>query len=122
MKAIHFFLIVAALGAGCTEEREPVACAAYAAAGLGVSVTRADTGQPLCDASVTASEGAYSEKLTEVACTYTGAYERPGSYVIRATRPGFAPAELGPVRVAMGGGECPHVVQAKLTLPLAPER
>jgi hypothetical protein len=122
MKAIPFLLLVAALGAGCTGEREPVACAAYAAAGLGVSVTHADTGQPLCDASVTASDGAYSEKLTEVACTYTGAYERPGSYVVRATRPGFAPAEIGPVRVAMGGGECPHVVQVKVTLPLAPER
>ena len=71
---------------------------------------------------MTASDGAYSEKLTEVACTYTGAYERPGNYVVRATRPGFAPAEAGPVRVAMGGGECPHVVQARVTLPLAPER
>ena len=43
MKAIPFFLLVASLGAGCTAEREPVACAAYAAAGLGVSVTDAGT-------------------------------------------------------------------------------
>ena len=114
-------LLVAAFGVSCGEERPPVACTAYAAAGLGVAVTNAATGQPICDAVVTASEGAYSERLFEVACTFTGAYERPGTYVVRATRAGFLPSGVGAVRVVMGAGQCPHVEQARVTVLLTPE-
>jgi hypothetical protein len=109
--------------AGCTEGvTPPVACAAYAAAGLGVTVTNADTGQPICDATVTAVEGSYSEKLVPVACTYTGAYERAGTYVVKAARDGYASKEVGSVRVVMGGGDCPHVEQMRLTVALSPDR
>jgi hypothetical protein len=121
MKTRALWVLVAACSVSCREDRTPVACAAYAAAGLGVSVANAATGQPICDATVTAIEGAYSERLFEVSCTFTGAYERPGTYVIRATRPGFLPNELGSVRVVMGGGQCPHVEQARVTVSLTPE-
>jgi hypothetical protein len=107
--------------AGCTESvTPPIACAAYAAAGLGVTVTDADTGQPICDATVTAVEGSYSEKLVSVACTYTGAYERAGTYVVRASRDGYASKEVVSVKVVMGGGDCPHVAQTRVTVPLSP--
>ena len=86
----------------CGDDRTPVACAEYAAAGLGVSVSDAATGQPICDAMVTAFEGAYSEQLFGVACSFSGAYERPGTYVIRAKGQGFLPNEIGSVRVVMG--------------------
>ena len=105
----------------CTEERAPVACAAYAAAGLSVTVQNAATGEPICDAAVTASEGTYSESLFGVACTFSGAYERPGTYVVRASRGGFRPSEVGAVRVVMGDDECPHVEQTKVTVWLTPE-
>lgn len=106
---------------GCGADRTPVACAAYAAAGLGVTVTNAMTGAPICDAVVTASEGSYSEQLFASSCAFSGAYERPGTYVVRATRQGFHPGEVAAVHVVMGGGECPHVEQARVTVPLAPE-
>ena len=104
--------------AGCGE---PVACLAYAAAGLTVQVTNAATGQPICDATVVASEGSYSERLFENSCQFTGAYERAGIYVVAASRPGFASARMTSVPVVMGRGECPHVEQVRLAIALVPE-
>jgi len=121
MKARAVCGFLALCSVGCGEDRTPVACAAYAAAGLGVSVSNATTGSPICDAAVTASEGPYSEQLSGNACTFSGAYERPGTYVIRAMRQGFHPSEIAAVRVVMGSGECPHVEQARVTVPLTPE-
>jgi hypothetical protein len=120
MKTRALLVLLAACSATCGEDRTPVACTAYAAAGLGVAVTNAATGQPICDATVTAVEGAYSERLFEVSCSFTGAYERPGTYVIRATRAGFLPNAVGSVGVVMGGGQCPHVEQTRVTVSLTP--
>jgi hypothetical protein len=115
-------VLLAMCSVRCGDDRTPpVACAAYAAAGLSVSVTNATTGQPICDAVVTASEGPYSEQLFGNACAFSGAYERPGTYVVRAMRQGFHPNEVAAVRVVMGGGECPHVEQARITVLLTPE-
>jgi hypothetical protein len=115
--------VAAALAlAGCNQERDGVACAAYAAAGLAVTVTNADSGQPICDATVTATDGAYRETLFAVSCTYTGAYERAGTYVVRAARDGFTPKEVGSVQVVMGGGDCPHVQERRVAVSLSPER
>jgi hypothetical protein len=121
MKARAFWVLLAICFVRCGEDRTPVACATYAAAGLGVSVANATTGQPICDAVVIASEGSYSEQLFGNACTFSGAYERPGTYAVRATRQGFRPKEIDSVRVVMGGGECPHVEQARVTVALTPE-
>jgi hypothetical protein len=118
--AILFFLPLATMGCGEAQE-PPMACTAYAAAGLSVSVQSAASGQPICDASVTASEGSYSERLFESGCTFTGAYERAGNYVVRASREGFRAAEVGPVAVVMGGGQCPHVELRRVTIQLTPD-
>jgi hypothetical protein len=107
---------------GCGEDRTPVACLAYAAAGLSVQITNGANGQPICDATVLASEGAYSEQLFETACQFVGAFERPGTYRVAASRPDFDSAQLTSVRVVMGGGDCPHVEQVRLTIALAPVR
>lgn len=116
------WVLLALLCPCCGGERTPVACPAYAAAGLGVAVSDAATGQPICDAAVTATDGAYSEPLFGVACSFSGAYERPGTYVVRATRQGFLPGELPSVRVVMGGGECPHVQETRVSIQLTAER
>jgi hypothetical protein len=97
-----------------------VACPAVALAGLDVNVTSTSSSQPICDATVTAVEGSHSERLAPVGCRYQGAYERPGTYTIRAERPGFAPLELSGVRVVMGTGPCPHVQTVTVALPLKP--
>ena len=118
-RTIGALLAVACLS--CGDEHTPAACPAYAAAGLAASVSDSSNGQPICDATVTATEGAYSEQLFGVACTFTGAVERPGTYVVRATRHGFAPNELASVRVVMGSGECPHVQETRVTIVLTPD-
>jgi hypothetical protein len=113
--------LLAFVSASCGEEHLPVACPAYAAAGVAVSVSNTSNGQPICDATVTATDGAYSEQFFGPACTFTGAVERPGTYVVRATRHGFAPNEVAPVRVVMSGGECPHVQETRVTIELTPD-
>ncbi|MFN8093181.1 MAG: carboxypeptidase-like regulatory domain-containing protein [Vicinamibacteria bacterium] len=80
-------------------------------------MTNADTGQPICDATVTATGRAYGEKLFAVGCTYTGAYERAGLYVVRASREGYTPKEVAPVKVVMGGGDCPTCRKRRLRCP-----
>ncbi len=116
-----FLLLSMAAAWGCDQGERPWACAAYAAAGLNVTVTNAATGQTLCDASVTATESAYSEQLFGGACAFAGAVERPGTYVVRAERHGFVPGELRGVAVVMDAGPCPHVRQVQLTIALTPE-
>jgi hypothetical protein len=113
-------LLVLAAAASCCDSGD-FACTAFAAAGLSVTVTNAATGEPLCDASVTATEGAYSERLFQAGCAFAGAVERPGTYVVRAERAGFVASEVGDVRVVMGGGPCPHVEQVQLAIALTPE-
>ncbi len=121
MKAKALWALLAVISVRCGDGHPPAACPAYAAAGLAVSVSNASNGQPICDATVTAIDGAYSEQLFGVACNFTGAVERPGTYVVRATRHGFAPHELESVRVVMGGGECPHVQETRVTIGLTPD-
>ena len=115
-------LFLAATAWSCDQGERPWACTAFAAAGLSVAVTNAATGQPICDASVTATDGAYSERLYEGACAFAGAVERPGTYVVRVERQGFVPKEVRDVVVVMGAGPCPHVLQVQLAMPLTPER
>ncbi len=114
-------LCVAALASGCPSE-EHVACTAIAAAGLSVGVTNERTSQPLCNATLTATEGDYSEALFSNGCRYVGAWERPGTYRVSAQAQGFASKTVGDVRVLMGAGECPHVQEVQLEIPLAPIR
>jgi hypothetical protein len=111
-------LLLSLLGCG----RSPVYCPAYVGAGLSVQVTNAATGQPICDATVVASEGSYSEGLFENACQFTGAYGRPGTYVVSASRAGFVSPRTASARVIMGGGDCPQVVMVRLKIELTPER
>jgi hypothetical protein len=99
-------------------DRSAAACLAYAAAGLRVEVTNAETVQKICDATVLANQGSYSEQLPKTSCAFIGAYERPGTYVVTAARVGFVPREVSSVRVVMVGGQCPHVEQARVAIAL----
>ena len=112
-------LCAAAFACGCPSE-EDVVCTAIAAAGLSVGVTNERTGQAQCDATVTATEGSYSETLSSYGCRYIGAWERPGTYRVRAEARGFATKAIADVRVVMGTGECRHVQEVQLEIALAP--
>jgi len=114
-------LCAAALACGCPPE-DMVACPTVAASGLSVDVTNDATGQPLCEATVTAIEGSYSETLVANGCRYFGAWERPGTYAVRVAATGFASKTIADVRVEMGSGQCPHVQETQLSVSLAPAR
>lgn len=109
-----------ALASACPPEHETVFCTAIAAAGLSVGVTNQQTSQPLCSATVTATEGSYSETLFSNGCRHVGAWERPGTYRVHVEASGFASRTVGDVRVVMGSGECPHVQEVPLEVALAP--
>ena len=104
----------------CTE-------ACTVAVGLDVGVTNADTGAPICDATVTATDGDYSEELQPIpdarGCRFWSASSRPGIYSVRAERQGFLPMTLSRVTVGAGkGGCCPGLETAhrEIRLPPAP--
>jgi hypothetical protein len=112
-------LIVTALS--CGQDDVSGVCTTIAAAGLSVHVTDAVTAQPLCDATVTAVDGSYTERLFQTSCGYhVGAFERPGTYVVQAERPGFAPKAVPGVQVVMETGRCPHVREVQLEIALSP--
>jgi uncharacterized protein YfaS (alpha-2-macroglobulin family) len=95
------------------------------AVGLDVGVTDDQTGAPICDATVTAIDGSYSEELQKTTdargCRFRGAFSRPGVYSVRAERDGFLPMTRENVRVLMGKERCcPGVVTAHLEIPLPP--
>jgi hypothetical protein len=114
-------LCLGILALGCGADAGPgVVCTAIAKAGLSVGVTNAQTSQPACDAIVTALDGAYREQLLGTSCRYVGAWERPGTYVVRVERAGFVTKEVADVRVAMGSGDCPHVEEVRLEVQVIP--
>ncbi len=115
----------AAFACGCPPVDGPddgIVCATYATAGLSVDVTNAATSASLCAATVVATDGSYSETLSANACRFLGAWERPASYVVRASAPGFASKTIADVRVEMGSGRCSHVQETSLTISLVPTR
>ncbi len=106
--------------AACGEfEPDVIACAAIAIAGLDVSVVDESTNQPICDATVTATDGAYTERLIGT-CRYAGAYERAGTYAVRAEKGGFMARTVTSDRVIMSTGLCPHPVTVRVEIRLTP--
>ena len=115
-------LVVAVFGlslSGCGEYLEPRICTAIAVDALTVTVTDAATGQRICDATVTATDGAFTAELRPFAfvpeCSYAGPTERPGRYEVRVTRAGYASA--GRAGVTVTADEC-HVIPVPLTITL----
>jgi hypothetical protein len=112
---------LAALASGCDHEGgSGGACLAIAQAGLDVGVASDPTAQAVCDAAVTATDGSYAERLVATSCRYIGAFERPGTYLVRVEAAGFVTREVGDVRVIVGTGHCPHVQAARLDIRVSP--
>ncbi len=93
------------------------ACDSSAHPGLIVRVRNA-SGGAVCDASVTATDGHYSEVLqaggTAHDCTYVGALERRGTYTVTADRRGSTGTVPG---VKVRSAKC-HVITAEVTVKL----
>jgi hypothetical protein len=100
---------VAVPGCGCSDE---------ARWGLSITVTDASSGGRICDASIVATDGSYSETLTEVggsgSCVYVGASERSGTYDLAVSR-GSRTASA--TNVVVPNGTC-HVTTQMVNIAL----
>ena len=104
---------------------EPCFALCVIAVGLDVGVANAATGAPICDATVSATDGSYSEELQATTdargCRFRGAFSRPGVYSVRAERQGFLPMTLSRVTVVAGKGDCcPGIETAHVEIRLPP--
>lgn len=104
---------------GCESPADPVICTAIAVDAIVVTVVDGASNQRICDATVVAAEGSFSEMLRSFPgatdCTYSGPTERVGVYEVRVTKAGYAPVTQGSVRVTRD--EC-HVIPVRLTVTL----
>jgi hypothetical protein len=109
-------LLIVLVAGACSESH---VCPAIAVDGLIVTVDDAATGAPVCDATVTATDGTFSETLapfTVGACTYQGVRERAGTYSITAVE-GSQTATVNGISVASDG--C-NVVPRQVTMTIGP--
>ena len=126
MKRVTVALALAAgaVASGCSD-RVQGACTADIRLGLGIIVANDRTGAHVCDATVTARDGGYSEILRPMSwagvssCLYVGAAERPGTYSVRAEAVAFAPGTVGNVSVPTTGDGC-HVQMVHREIRLRP--
>jgi hypothetical protein len=95
-------------------------CGGGAVNGLSITVRDGKTGGLICDATVTASDGTYSEQLTSAGsppCDYEGALERPGTYGIEVSKVGYSATSVDGVTVPRG--PC-NVVRQYVAVTLQP--
>jgi len=111
-------LCVPPLVAACNDD-EP--CTLEARAGLNVTVLNAK-GARVCDAIVTAREGTFSEQLMVLgdasSCTYSGVYERAGTYSLEVVSTGSKSKTVPDLVVSPG--RC-HVEGPLVTVTLEAE-
>lgn len=107
--------LVGTLGVDCIE---PIACTANIEPGVVVQVTDANTGQAVSDATVTLTEGNYSETLMGYEGTYQGADERPGTYTLTVSADGYVTATVDNLVVT---ADVCHVITVYQDIQLVPQ-
>jgi hypothetical protein len=128
MKNLNVVIVVAAAAAsvasGC-EDRIQGPCTPDRRLGLGILVVNDQTETHICNAVVTARDGAHSETLNQTSdarvsgCLHVGASERPGTYAVQAEAPGFLPSTARDVKVPVTADGC-HVEEVIMTIRLMP--
>ena len=99
------FLAMVAGSIGCGGDQK--ACTLQSVYGLAITVVDDQTSEPICAASVVATDSAHVEVLKEDGCgAYSGAAERPGVYTVSVSKGSFQSTMVGPITVSFG--EC-HV-------------
>lgn len=104
------------LAGGCSADSAE--CTGVRSVGIVLAVTNADTGEPICDATVRLEHARYAEQLTAEGpdpCRYLGG-NVSGTYTVTVTRDGYAAASAV-VEVAASGdcGVEPEEVEIRLT-------
>ena len=113
MRAVLIAAILASASIGCTSTQ----CAGNEVAGLSVEVTDMTNNAPIVTATVTATDGSYTETLMTLDNgDYVGAFDRAGTYMLAISAPGYIAADAGPTTVPADG--C-HVTTQTVTVPLA---
>ena len=93
--AMNILPLLALPLAGCLLELPGQPCTDLYAYGVSVSATNAATGAALENATLTLTDGAYTEALQAFPTgDYVGAGERPGTYTLTATAAGFQPQTI----------------------------
>jgi len=118
-----FLLLFPAVIAACTglPGQGGQTCTTEARSGITLTVKHATTNADICDATAVVREGSFSETLQNLGgspCTYSGIFERAGTYRIEVSHPGFNTATEDNVTVT--AGEC-HVNTVVKTMQLTPQ-
>ena len=124
MKKLTLTLAAFVVASGCSDQGE-TPCTPDMRLGMGIIVANEQTGAHVCDATVTARDGAYSETLRPMSwsqvssCLYVGAMERPGTYSVRAEAAGLSAGILSTVNVPLTDDGC-HVEMVRREIQLRP--
>ncbi len=117
---LSFLLVGAAVTSGCVINTTPSCNDNISQPGLDVVVVDQATGDRICDAVVTAVDGAYSEDLQPAgpvsSCDYQGAFERPGTYEVDVSRASYQDTFVTDIPVDQGG--C-HVITQAVTVEMS---
>ena len=113
MRAVPLAAILASASTGCTSTQ----CAGNEVAGLSVEVTDMTNNAPIVTATVTATDGSYTETLMTLDNgDYVGAFDRAGTYMLAISAPGYIAQTAGPITV-MSDGTC-HVTTQTVNVPM----
>ncbi|RYZ45695.1 MAG: carboxypeptidase regulatory-like domain-containing protein [Sphingobacteriales bacterium] len=104
------------------DDKIVVPCSEQAVFGLNIQIQDAATQEFITGVTVTAQDGTYSETLEPVMPgtppSYAGAFERAGTYIITASKPGYVNYVSSPITVT--ANEC-HVIQQSVNIQLQPQ-
>lgn len=92
---ILLLLQVPAIPACSSRDDAPPICNLAAEAAVVVTLVDADQETPIVGAMLVLSEGSYTETMSDLGeGTYAGGLERPGTYRVDASAPGYLPATV----------------------------
>lgn len=110
----RYSTILALMCGGCFDGN--VACTDMFAYGVNVTLTDADTGEPVTGATLTLTEGDYTEVMDELEeGSFAGAGERAGTYSLVVEVAGFETVTIGDITV--DEDEC-HVIPVSRAIEL----
>jgi hypothetical protein len=108
MKWIMLSLVQCGLLVGC--------CTDVLINGVELEVVEEGSGEPICDAVVTASRDGEDTPLSATVCAYVGLSDSPGSYTVTVEHPGH---ETKAIEITVHEEGC-HVATARATVTLRP--